>query len=108
MVCGVSRRCQQTMRLARWSPARALAITAVDSDTHAPWYCGAGVRGIGADRLSRCPRGNSPGPSGWHADGRAELLRTDGDGGARRFGTGVAVASGGGAESGRIAPGPGE
>jgi hypothetical protein len=65
--------------------ARALAITAGASDTHSPGTAGAGVRGIGAGRLSRCPRGNSPGPCGWHAAGRAELPRADREGGARRF-----------------------
>ena len=40
MACGVSRRCQQTMRLARVVTARALAITASDGDTHAPGTAG--------------------------------------------------------------------
>ena len=88
MACGVSRRCPQTMRLARWSPPgrrQSRSATAIPTPPVA--------RGGSAERECEesvptgdsLPAENSPSPSGWHAAGRAELPRTDGDGDARRF-----------------------
>ena len=73
MACGASRRCQQPVRLARWSPPGA-AITASDGDTAPPVPRGGSARnrcfGIhGARGRRKRPRTTVPGdPAGMPQD----------------------------------------
>jgi P-type Mg2+ transporter len=83
-------------------------VTARDSDIHSSGTGGRECEESVLTPVSHCPRRRSPAPSGWHAAGLAELLRTDATVVHAGLAPGVVAASGRGAGFGRIAFGLGE